>query len=110
MYIFKIKLLKIIALIAIILLITPSLLKASHSFFHSEHKSCETNDQVHFHSHETNCDFNKIYTFSEFKPSFSLELNSFQKHCFIELINNYKNYLHFFYPHYTLRGPPCFLV
>ena len=97
---------KVAALLLVLALITPSIVKFTHVFNHHKHEVCLGELQTHLHELNTDCNFYK------FKISKPFSFTAYQYHLQTEKINHDLNESQFeFISDFqrlqnNLRGPP----
>jgi len=99
---------KIITLVLVLTLLTPTAAKFIHIFNHHKHEICKGEYQSHFHTSNLDCSFHKFKLTTPYTiPVFSFDFFHSQDNHEITTIkylflNKYKQL------HFSLRGPPQF--
>ena len=99
---------KLLVVLMVILLLTPTGVKFTHIFNHHTHKVCEGELSTHIHQVDLDCDFfkfkiNKSFTYTIFKINFFT-----QKKIQLKITPPYLFLSEYQQLHFSLRGPPQF--
>ncbi len=97
---------KILALVLVLAVLFPSVIKLSHAFNHHKHDVCNENIDTHFHQTDLDCDF---YKFKLNKNHFFI-VAKYDEKSELPLLKQGVNHFTSFYSHQQLsrflRGPP----
>ena len=99
---------KVLAIVLVLAVLFPSVVKLSHAFNHHTHEVCESDNEskTHFHESDLDCDFykfkltkNQFFVLSKYsiKPNFLFSKEKLEHYI---SYNNYRQLTRF------LRGPP----
>lgn len=101
---------KIITILLVAVLISPSIVKFNHVFENHKHEVCVNNSFDHFHELEIDCEFYKFNTTNHFlfenfvESTINISIKSVLNYSYYEFLNNHKKL------QISLRGPPHHLV
>ena len=97
---------KFLALIIVLALFAPAIVKFAHTFTHHEHKVCNGDETTHFHEVDLDCEFykfqlNKNFTFSKNHIDLFVLQEDYK-----EIVSQYLFLSEYQRLHFSLRGPP----
>ena len=101
---------RVLAILLVVLVLTPSVVKLTHIFNHSHHKHevCLGEAQAHLHTLDVDCEFHKF----QLNTAFAVPENSFKllkKQDNHQVINSQYFFISEFQAlHFSLRGPPSY--
>ncbi|WP_296384811.1 hypothetical protein [Winogradskyella sp.] len=99
---------RVLALILVLAVLLPSVVKLTHAFNHHTHEVCESDNEAttHFHESDLECDFykfkltkNQFFVLSKYEKNAKFQFSK-QKLDYYISFNNYQQLTRF------LRGPP----
>ena len=97
---------KIVTLILVLTLLTPTAAKFVHIFNHHKHEICKGEYQSHLHTSNLDCSFHKFKLTTPFTiPVFSIDF-FITEHNHINTIAYYLYLNEYEHLHFSLRGPP----
>ena len=97
---------KIVSLLAVVMLLIPTIVKFTHTFNHHTHKVCTGEKSTHLHKVDLDCEFFKFQTNKNFTfTSFIIDLFSEQE-IQPEIESQYVFLSDYQRLRFLLRGPP----
>ncbi|HLV14441.1 MAG TPA: hypothetical protein VKY41_04615 [Xanthomarina sp.] len=99
---------RVISILLVVLVFTPSVVKLSHAFSHNNHKHevCLGEPQTHLHTLDVDCEFHKF----QINTVFTLQENPYKllekQDSIQEAHSQYFFISEFQALHFSLRGPP----
>ncbi|MEO8933731.1 MAG: hypothetical protein ABI295_05440 [Xanthomarina sp.] len=101
---------RVLSILLVVLVLTPSVVKLEHAFNHSHHKHevCIGEPQTHLHTLDIDCEFYKF----QLNTAFTLPVHSFkllEKQDNHQVIKSQYFFISEFQAlHFSLRGPPSY--
>src|SRR5690554_3353718 len=99
---------RVISILLVVLVFTPSVVKLSHAFSHNNHKHevCLGEKQTHLHTLDVDCEFHKF----QINTAFTVPVNQFkllEKKEDQQVIQSQYHFISDYQQlHFSLRGPP----
>jgi len=97
---------KILSIVLLVTILTPSAVKLAHVFQNHKHEVCLEQHKTHLHTLDLECEFYKFKVNNTFTiPAFTVEIVVLKKD-HKPILSQYSYVSHFKPLHFSLRAPP----